>query len=747
MVPEDPGDGDPVELLAAGVRRFLDAVTEPARHLADHPAAARGHPRDRARARRDDRAPILERIEQLVRWAVKRSELPAELDVELAARAIRDLGEQAGRMVLTDPERYSPERYERFVQTVMKLLWPREPDVTGLTERSALAARRGDPPPRGERYPGCPGPHRPPSRESHPGSTRSSPSGSRPPCRRPRRPTSGSPPPRPEDTLPPLLGVPFTVKESIALAGMPQSGGLVARRGYRSPPSAAPVQRLIDAGAIPLGVTNTSELSLWIESFNRLYGSTRNPYDAAVPPADRREARARRSAAAGRRSASARTSAGRSGCRRSSAACSATSRRPGWSRTPTTIPRRRGEAAWMLGTGPLTRRAEDLHAAAVDHGGARRRGSAVKPATLGDPAAVSLEGLRVVTVEEATLFPMTRALRDARERAVGALAAAGAQIVAAALRSWRRAAFPFLATLQAGAGQTIVGLLEEAGAATPNAAYADPPRQPPHRAHPAHARDRAAAVEHSELAAQALGRRGQPRRRADEAIGDGVLLHPAYPRTVPRHGTTVGRPWLLASAAVFNLAGVPVTEVPLGSRRAGFRWASRSRPAPSATTCRSRLRSSSSGCSGAGFRHRMAASRYNALVETRASVRPRSPRPRSRWVSPRWDGRDTSRSATAEDFPDHSVDAMAARTHEVLDAAHAAGVRHFDAARSYGRAEEFLGQWLRAALIRTRDADDQLQVGLPVHRRLAGRRRSARDQGVDRRQPPPAARRNPRAAR
>jgi aryl-alcohol dehydrogenase-like predicted oxidoreductase len=35
----------------------------------------------------------------------------------------------------------------------------------------------------------------------------------------------------------------------------------------------------------------------------------------------------------------------------------------------------------------------------------------------------------------------------------------------------------------------------------------------------------------------------------------------------------------------------------------------------------------------------------------------------------------------------------------VLDAAYAAGVRHFDAARSYGRAEEFLGQWLRARSI------------------------------------------------
>jgi aryl-alcohol dehydrogenase-like predicted oxidoreductase len=48
------------------------------------------------------------------------------------------------------------------------------------------------------------------------------------------------------------------------------------------------------------------------------------------------------------------------------------------------------------------------------------------------------------------------------------------------------------------------------------------------------------------------------------------------------------------------------------------------------------------------------------------------------------------------DFEKRSVQALAARTHAVLDAAYAGGVRHFDAARSYGRAEEFLGQWLRA---------------------------------------------------
>ena len=49
-----------------------------------------------------------------------------------------------------------------------------------------------------------------------------------------------------------------------------------------------------------------------------------------------------------------------------------------------------------------------------------------------------------------------------------------------------------------------------------------------------------------------------------DAIGDGVILHPAHQRVAPRHGGTVGRPWLFTPAAMFNLAGVPVTEVPLG---------------------------------------------------------------------------------------------------------------------------------------------------------------------------------------
>jgi aryl-alcohol dehydrogenase-like predicted oxidoreductase len=48
----------------------------------------------------------------------------------------------------------------------------------------------------------------------------------------------------------------------------------------------------------------------------------------------------------------------------------------------------------------------------------------------------------------------------------------------------------------------------------------------------------------------------------------------------------------------------------------------------------------------------------------------------------------------AADLPDRSVGGLRAQTFAVLDAAYTAGIRYFDAARSYGRAEEFLAGWL-----------------------------------------------------
>lgn len=114
----------PADLLAHAVRRFLDAVM-------DRPTTWRlillpldGTPPIVREHVEVNRMRMLDRIERLVRWSIERGELPADLDVELAARAIRDLGEEAGRAVLTEPARFTPDRYERFVRGVLELIWP-----------------------------------------------------------------------------------------------------------------------------------------------------------------------------------------------------------------------------------------------------------------------------------------------------------------------------------------------------------------------------------------------------------------------------------------------------------------------------------------------------------------------------------------------------------------------------------------------------------------------------------------------
>lgn len=124
-VAADAAGREPVEVLAGAVRRFLDAVTErPATWrlillpLDGTPAIVREHVEV-------NRARMVRRIEALVRQSIELGQLPPALDVELAARAIRDLGEEAGRTVLTDPDRFTPDRYERFVQSVLRLIWPR----------------------------------------------------------------------------------------------------------------------------------------------------------------------------------------------------------------------------------------------------------------------------------------------------------------------------------------------------------------------------------------------------------------------------------------------------------------------------------------------------------------------------------------------------------------------------------------------------------------------------------------------
>jgi AcrR family transcriptional regulator len=123
VVPEAPDDGDPADIFAGLVRRFLDAVAsrpDTWRIILLPPEGTPAIVRDQVER---NRARLVERLEELVNWAIERTQIPDDIDVEISARAILRLSEEAGRMVLTEPVRFSPERYERFVHTLMRLIW------------------------------------------------------------------------------------------------------------------------------------------------------------------------------------------------------------------------------------------------------------------------------------------------------------------------------------------------------------------------------------------------------------------------------------------------------------------------------------------------------------------------------------------------------------------------------------------------------------------------------------------------
>jgi len=82
----------------------------------------------------------------------------------------------------------------------------------------------------------------------------------------------------------PLLGLPITIKDSLATAGLVTSSGSLARRDHVPEHDATVVSRLRDAGAIVLGKTNVPEYLWSYETENLVYGRTVNPFDPHRTP-------------------------------------------------------------------------------------------------------------------------------------------------------------------------------------------------------------------------------------------------------------------------------------------------------------------------------------------------------------------------------------------------------------------------------------------------------------------------------
>jgi fatty acid amide hydrolase len=81
------------------------------------------------------------------------------------------------------------------------------------------------------------------------------------------------------ETLPPLAGVPITVKECFDLQGTAATFGLPGRAAMRATADDPYVGRLRAAGAIVIAKTNVAQLLIYTESDNPVYGRTNNPWN------------------------------------------------------------------------------------------------------------------------------------------------------------------------------------------------------------------------------------------------------------------------------------------------------------------------------------------------------------------------------------------------------------------------------------------------------------------------------------
>lgn len=370
------------------------------------------------------------------------------------------------------------------------------------------------------------------------------------------------------DALPPLLGVPCTIKESFHFAGLPNTAGLVGRIGRKVADDAPAVARLRAAGAIPLGVTNTSELCMWMESFNKVYGRSNNPYDPA------------RTVGGSSGGEGAIVSSGASpfglgsdvgGSIRMPAffngvfghKCS-----PGLVSNEGQFPPPSGQIDRHLATGPLCRRAGDLEPLL-------RILAGPEAGRLGDVSAVDISRLRVLQfARELAITPDADQL-GARDRAVQALMAQGATVeavhlplMAKALDLWSA----MLATAESdntfadhmfGSRDPRVPLRELGRLLLRRSQHTFPlvlltlferlPELTPRRT--------------AKLRAQALTLK---RQLEDVLRDDGILVTPPYPTVAPKHYHALLPPFNFVNCAVFNALSLPATSVPTGLNADGL---------------------------------------------------------------------------------------------------------------------------------------------------------------------------------
>lgn len=367
--------------------------------------------------------------------------------------------------------------------------------------------------------------------------------------------------------LGPLHGVPFTVKEAFALTGMPQCAGLVARRDHRATGDATVVDRIRKAGAIPLGVTNTSELCMWMESNNRVYGRSNNPYDQRriVGGSSGGEA-----AIVGSGASPFGVGSDVGGSIRNPAFFNGVfGHKPTGGLVPNSgqFPAPETKVHGYLTTGPICRHATDLMPLLRLMAGPDGEDAVCRPMDIGNPEHVDLSDLRVLDVPDNGFLRISEDLRAAQEQVARHLESKGARVERREFRRLRRSIEIWSAMLGDMGGTSFSVML---GNGRDVNLWAQLPLwllgMSPHTL-PALGLaliERLMKTRPAQIA-RFVEEGGKLRAELVEALGDrGVMLYPVYPETAPRHGRPLAPPIRWVYPAILNVMEMPATAVPLG---------------------------------------------------------------------------------------------------------------------------------------------------------------------------------------
>jgi fatty acid amide hydrolase 2 len=375
------------------------------------------------------------------------------------------------------------------------------------------------------------------------------------------------------DDLPALHGVPITSKEALACEGMPNSSGLWSRRDVIADRDASALRRLKDAGAIVLGVSNISELCMWMESSNKIYGRTNNPYDVG------------RTAGGSSGGEGALVGSGASplglgsdvgGSIRMPAFFNGVfGHKPTGGLVPNTghYPPAKNLHQRYVTTGPLTRRAEDLLPVLRILAGPD--GIEERCIELRFPdAPVDLRKLTAYVLRGNGVFEVERPMLAALDRAAHALSAAGVRVEERRIPSLKRAVEIWSAMLHEGGEDTFRELM--ANGAEDFLPIRELARMPFGKSNYTLPGVLLCMLERvpgflTERTKKTAALGAELRKEIESILGDdGVLLKPSYPSVAPKHHRALLPPFKWIYTGIFNVLEMPVTQVPLGLDAGGI---------------------------------------------------------------------------------------------------------------------------------------------------------------------------------